>query len=162
MMPQPYRHDRGRDRSYGEEAPPLSEDDRQRIRKIIEEGDPEALVDMAKNVGRRLKELEATRSQVRNVFGTVRQIQMRWQHADSSQVAMQSYRDTVLLRPKLSYYAKKEKGQKGRGMQYLETVLTPALELVKGNEEERHLRFTRFSDFFEAIVAYHHAAGAKD
>jgi len=118
-------------------------------------------VDLASRVGKKLVELEATRSQVRNVFGTVRQIQMRWQQPDSP-TASQSYRDMVLLRPKLAYYAKKEKGQKGRGMQYLEAVLSPALELIKGDERERHLRFTRFADFFEAIVAYHHAAGAKD
>lgn len=161
-MPQPYPQGRDRDRPPREEGPVLSPDDRQKIERIIREDDPETLVNMAKKVGKELAGQEATRSQVRNVFGTVRQIQMRWQKPDDSAASLQAYRDTVLLRPKLSYYAKKEKGQKGRGMQYLESILTPALEMIKGDAEERYRRFTRFVEFFEAIVAYHHAAGAKD
>lgn len=157
-MPQPYLQDRSRDRPPREEGPVLSPDDRRKIEQIIVRGDdPEVLVNMAKAIGKKLVELKATRSQVRNVFGTVRQIQMRWQRPDDSPASTQAYRDTVLLRPKLSYYAKKEKG-----MQYLENVLSPALEQIKGDAEERYRRFMRFVEFFEAIVAYHYAAGAKD
>jgi len=162
-MPQSYPHKPGpgAGQPYREAAPQISDEERRKIKAIIEKDDPETLVALAKGVGDRLKELEATRSQVRNVFGTVRQIQMRWSQPDSPGSAA-SYRDAVLLRPKLAYYAKKEKGNKGRGMQYLESVLAPALESIQGDATERHQRFNRFAEFFEAIVAYHHAAGAKD
>lgn len=157
-MTQEYRRSQGRDRGDNEDLPAIPQAD---LKKIVENGDPETLVRWAQDIGRNLKRLDATRSQVRNIFGTVRQIQMRWQKAEE-QEAFQAYRDAVLLKPKLSYYAHKEKGSKARGMQYLERVLTPALELITGNEAERQQRFNRFADFFEAIVAYHHAAGAKD
>ncbi|MBN1933083.1 MAG: type III-A CRISPR-associated protein Csm2 [Anaerolineae bacterium] len=132
------------------------------LTKIIQDGDPDMLVKLARDVGKQLKEMEATKSQVRNVFGTVRQIQMRWAKPDS-QEAFGCYRDAVLLKPKLSYYANKERSQsKNQGMRYLESILSPALDLVSGDERQRHTRFNRFVDFFEAIVAYHHAAGARD
>lgn len=160
-MSQAYRPQRGKHMRQQETVPTISEEERNQIKTIIEKGDPETLVALAERAGQELKRLEATRSQVRNVFGTVRQIQMRWQRPDSPG-ALASYRDVVLLRPKLAYYANKEKKEKARGMQYLQSVLTPALELIRGDEAERYQRFNRFVDFFEAIVAYHQAAGAKD
>lgn len=133
------------------------------MERIIIAGDVDALVELADKVGLTLKNQNLTTSQMRNVFGTVRQIQMRWS-TDSAK----SYRDAVLLRPKLAYFAEREKRAKGGGsvgMETLQKVLEPALKLLnKGDvtDEERQKRFDRFAELFEAIVAYHKKYGGRN
>jgi CRISPR-associated protein Csm2 len=124
------------------------------IRQIISSGSPEVLVSSAEDIGRALA-FQVTSSQIRNVFGTARQIELRWDSDPSG-----AYRDAVLLRPKIGYLAKRERG---RGMADLENVLIPALEEVsKGKgDEERHERYKRFVEFLEAIVAYHKKHGGN-
>ena len=128
--------------------------DKGTIERIIAQGDPEALVEWAEDIGRAIAR-QVTTSQLRNVFGTARQIQLRWHNNPQA-----AYRDAVLLRPKLGYFAKRERG---RGMEDLKRVLVPALEVMSQgkNLEERQKRFNHFVDFFEAIVAYHKAYGGN-
>jgi len=137
--------------SAKQQQQPVPIPDRAVIERIIAQGDPETLVVWAEKIGEALAKQVAT-SQIRNVFGTARQIQLRWDNDPDG-----AYRDAVLLRPKLSYFAKRE----GRGMEDLRQVLTPALEIMSQTPqpEERKARFNRFMDFFEAIVAYHKAKG---
>ena len=127
--------------------------DRAIIQRIIAEGDPEALVEWADKIGHAIAD-QITTSQIRNIFDTARQIQLRWDNDPDG-----AYRDAVLLRPKLSYFAKRE----GRAMEDLRKILTPALEVMSQTEsaDERRKRFNRFVDFFEAIVAYHKAYGGN-
>lgn len=132
------------------------------IRSIISEGKAPLLVEWAERIGESLAR-QVTSNQLRNVFGTVRQIQMAW---DSNPT--RAYRDVVLLKPKLGYFAKRERG---RGMADLERVLVPAIdEIVKTEQEFRDEqeranakkeRFNRFAEFFEAIVAYHKKYGGN-
>jgi CRISPR-associated protein Csm2 len=139
--------------------PPTAED----IEKIIAIGDVELLVNLANRVGEALVNQDLKTNQIRNVFGTVRQIQMRW--ATDPQ---KSYREAILLRPKLAYFAEKEKKAKGRGSEGMETlqkVLEPALILVGSqglDDKQRKERFERFAELFEAIVAYHKKYGGRD
>lgn len=129
------------------------------IKKIIVAGDVELLVTLADRVGKTLYEQRLTTSQIRNVFGTVRQIQMRWPTNPDK-----AYREAVLLRPKLAYYAEREKKTKGggsEGMDTLQQVLEPALKLLAENGKPVQERFDRFADLFEAIVAYHKKYGGK-
>ena len=80
---------------------------RDTIQKIISQEDPETLVQSAKVIGQALA-FQATSSQIRNIFGTARQIDLRWENDPVG-----AYRDAVLLRPKIGYMAKRERG---RGM----------------------------------------------
>jgi CRISPR-associated protein Csm2 len=139
---------------FRDERPPTPIPGKDDIEKIITQGNPETLVKWADQIGQAIARQVAT-SQIRNIFGTARQIQLRWPND-----AEAAYRDAVLLRPKLGYYAKRERG---RGMADLERVLTPALEEMSRATapEERRKRFDRFVDFFEAIVAYHKAYGGN-
>lgn len=121
------------------------------IKAIIAEDKPEDLVKLAEQVGQRIAR-QVTTNQIRNVFGTVRRIEMNWREKPQD-----SYRQTVLLRPKLSYAAARERGQ---GIKDLEKVLGPAIEAIgEGTVEQRKERFDRFVQFFEAILAYHKAFG---
>jgi len=118
------------------------------IRTIITQDKPKLLVDQAKAIGQALSKT-LTKSQIRNIFGAVRQIQMNWT-GDAQKAA--SYRQLLLLKPKLRYQAARTKEVKP-----LADVLDKAIDYVKDDR----VRFGRFVDFFEAILAYHTAYGGK-
>ena len=122
-------------------------------RAIIVDGNAKLLTDKAENIGNSLAR-QLTTSQIRNVFGTVRQIEMNWGPRATEHQQQQAARQLILLKPKLAYQARRERG---RGVQELANILTPAIDLV-GDDRDR---FQNFVDFFEAILAYHTAAGAR-
>ena len=125
-------------------------------KKIIQQGDVETLVDTAKATGTALAR-QLTTSQIRNIFGEVRRIEMDW--SPTKVDADDAFRRVVLLQPKLAYQAKRERG---RGVEELQQVLEPCIEEIrKAPKEQRRLYFQRFVDFFEAILAYHKAAGGN-
>jgi CRISPR-associated protein Csm2 len=122
------------------------------LRSIVVEGDSKKLVGWAETIGKGLASGVLTTSQIRNVFGVVRQIEMQG-YGDLTQ-----QRKLLLLKPKLAYARGRESNQrKQRVLQDLEEVLSPAIDLV---ENEQHFR--NFFDFFEAILAYHRAAGGRE
>jgi len=131
------------------------------LKKIIEESDNEVLVAQAKLVGTNLAR-QLTTSQIRGIFGSVRRIELDWQDPANNSVDDQAYRkrlkraqrEFALLQPRLAYQARRERG---RGVEELSNVLTPAMRLV-GKDPER---FRNFVDFFEAILAYHKAEGGQ-
>jgi CRISPR-associated protein Csm2 len=88
----------------------------------------------------------------------VRRIEMTWpeepQDETEEQEAEQARRELLLLKPKMAYQAKRERG---RGVQTLVNVLTEAIDLVEGDRQ----RFQHFVDFFEATLAYHKAHGGN-
>jgi CRISPR-associated protein Csm2 len=121
------------------------------LRSIVVEGNSKKLVEWAETVGKNLANSGLTTSQLRNVFGAVRQIEMQ----GYSNLTQQ--RKLLLLKPKLAYIRGKESNRsKQRALRDLEEVLSPAIELV---EDEQ--RFRNFFDFFEAILAYHRAEGKE-
>lgn len=122
------------------------------LRKIIEQSDNETLVAQAQRVGTELAR-QLTTSQIRGIFGSVRRIELDWGNPERRKEAL---REFALLRPRLAYQARKERGR-GRGVEELSEVLTPAMQMVGDNDE----RFGNFVDFFEAILAYHKAAGGQ-
>lgn len=126
------------------------------VRALTREDRPEDTVRLADLVGQRIAR-QVTTSQIRNVYGTVREIQTSWR-AEAENAA--AYRNAVLLKPKITYAAARERGQ---GMKDLEAVLTPALdEMMQGADmQQKHERFIRFADFFEAILAYHKKYGGN-
>ncbi|MCX7680817.1 MAG: type III-A CRISPR-associated protein Csm2 [Anaerolineae bacterium] len=123
---------------------------------ITDPNGAETLVKCADNLGRYLKEAGLTTSQIRSLFGEVRQIQAEW--------SIESRRDharrrLILLKPKMAYRARKERG---RAVEELVSVLRPALDLVtRASGEEQDGNFQRFVEFFEAILAYHKAYGGN-
>lgn len=121
-------------------------------------GATQMLVTTAEKIGQELEERGLKSSQIRTIFGTVRQIEMSWT-LDSSDPVKQSAAmrkattQLVLLKPKMAYQAVRNKPVKP-----LATILSRGIDLVGDNREN----FQRFVDFFEAILAYHKAAGGED
>jgi CRISPR-associated protein Csm2 len=120
------------------------------LRTIIS-GDPVAsarLTDrLGEQVGRAAANIAA--SQIRNVFSKVRQIEMSW--PDDAPEDATAMRDLILLKPKLRYQTARKSE-----LEPLANLLIDGIDLVQDRAT-----FQRFTDFFEAILAYHKAAGGK-
>jgi CRISPR-associated protein Csm2 len=127
------------------------------LRAIIVDGDAEKMVKEAESLGGDLARILST-NQIRNIFGTVRRIEMNWPANASAEQAARARRELVLLKPKMAYQAKRERG---RGVRVLTDVLTQAIDLVVQGEDDLRQRFQYFVDFFEAILAYHKAHGGN-
>jgi CRISPR-associated protein Csm2 len=119
---------------------------------IIVDGNTDLLIKRAREIGQALKDAGLSMAQIRGIFGTVRRIEMRWTEKAAQETREQAIRQLLLLQPKLEYQAKRQ-----RQVQGLKNVLIPAIEQVQGDRK----RFGRFVEFFEAILAYHVAAGGK-
>lgn len=116
----------------------------------------ELLVEKSKELALDLKNKRMTTSQIRALFGEVRQIEAEWEMENKKDEA---YRRLILLRPKMAYRARKERGE---AVPILVNILDKALiEVTKGDEDKRDLRFRHFVEFFEAILAYHKAHGGS-
>lgn len=121
-------------------------------KSIIVDGDTELLIQRAKEIGQGLKNAGLSMAQIRGVFGTVRRIEMRWVEGSSNKEQERAMRQLLLLQPKLEYQARRQREVRG-----LKDVLIPAIQQIQGSRE----RFGRFVEFFEAILAYHVAAGGR-
>jgi len=113
-------------------------------RKIVE-GDAEFMVTQARKVAAGLRD-EASRTQLRRLYGEVKRIEMLWRGAKPGEdKETEAQRRVVLLKPRLAYQVARQ--QKLRPVQL---TLEPVIDAVKGDRS----RFQRFVEFFEAIVAY--------
>ena len=124
------------------------------LNAIITEGDAKTLVAQAETLGKQLAQQRLTTNQIRNIFGMVRRIEMNWPEGASEIQARKAHRDLLLLKPKMAYQAKRERG---KGVQELTDVLSDAIDLVGENRQ----KFQHFVDFFEAVLAYHKAYGGN-
>jgi CRISPR-associated protein Csm2 len=132
---------------------------RSKLEAIIVDGDAQATVERAKALGEQLARRLKT-NQIRNIFGTVRRIEMTWPvepHDEAQQrQAQQARRELILLKPKMAYQAKR-----ASEVRPLAEVLTRGVDLVVTGEEDERQRFQHFVDFFEAVLAYHKAHGGN-
>ncbi|MBW1716234.1 MAG: type III-A CRISPR-associated protein Csm2 [Deltaproteobacteria bacterium] len=115
------------------------------IIKSIIDGDTKEMVITAKKLGKHLKQAGLTTSQIRNVFGSVKKMEMKGFEE----------RELLLLKPKLAYAASRPGSSKGTNE--LRKVLSSAIDFVGNNEE----KFENFCNFFEAILSYFRAAEKK-
>lgn len=110
--------------------------------RVIEEGG-EPLIEAAEKLGEKLARNLKT-SQIRRVYGAVKKIQMSDEFHRN---------ELVMLKPKLAYAA-----ARNNAVMDLKDALTQAIDQV-GDDPKK---FKNFVDFFEAILAYHRAAGGQD
>ncbi len=109
---------------------------------IVQKDAPELLVEEAEDLGRRLQADKATRTQLRRLFGTMRQIEMTW-----STDKERAYRELILLKPRLAYQTDRH-----RALRPLAKALEAGINAVgRGNEASKRLR--RLVEFFEATLA---------
>ena len=124
---------------------------------IIGEGNVDALVKAAQAIGKAIAG-RVTSSQIRSIFATVRQIQLRWVESGNENAQREVYRQAMMLKPQIHYAA----ARNGDRIAPLDEYLVNALNKVgEGDPNKRRERFMRFVDFFEAIVAYHKYEGGR-
>ncbi len=142
----------------------MSDSNLQQVKKIVNSDDPQLLVEQARAIGKQAAEAKLTTNQIRNVYGPVRQIELTWPEVgDTSgekeqQRASAAYRQVVLLKPKMGYLAARDPK-----LADLELILGAGIDEIAlaTSEKERHVRFKRFVEFFEAILAYHKKFGGR-
>lgn len=132
---------------------------RDKLKKIIEEGDAEELNNYAEELGKLFKEplkyrdernrekteKELSTSQIRNILDEIQRI--------SPKDEINNIKNKLhLLRPKLAYAAGRHKG---RVKEFREVVE----EAIKYIQNQDH--FKNFRNFIEAIVAYHRYYGGE-
>lgn len=118
----------------------------------------ETLVRRADEWGKSLKETGLTTSQIRSLFGEVRQIQGQWGiDAENRSKALRRF---ILLKPKMAYRARKDRI---KAVEQLVNLLTPAVDFVIAEKDvaRQDANFQRFVEFFEAILAYHKSYGGN-
>jgi len=109
----------------------------------------------------KLGENSLSNSQIRNVFGEVKRIQMKLMGDETKWNAVKA--SFLLLQPKLAYAAgRAESKKKGTVLTELKDVLTRAAQAVEADKEGAVARYMNFVDFFESILAYHKAYGGKE
>lgn len=125
---------------------------------ITDANGAETLVKQADSLAKNLQSTGLTTSQIRALFGEVRQIQAQWRMGSEQQALAR--RRLILLKPKMAYRAKRERK---KAVEDLVGVLDPALDLVIAERDAgRQTRyFENFVEFFEAILAYHKAHGGN-
>lgn len=116
---------------------------RDEVHRAIREGG-RTLVELAERVGKQVKNQGLTTSQIRNIYGLVKKLEMKGFNAH----------EMMMLKPKMAYAAARASGQ---GARTLSQVLSYAIDAVGSDPA----MFPRFVDLFEAILAYHKAAGGK-
>lgn len=114
------------------------------------------LVEMAQQVAQTLVKNGLTRSQIRNIFTEVRQIEAMWQMGEDHKA--DAIRRLNMLKPKLAYQTVRTSS-----VEDLKKALSEAIdEVEKAPAEKKDAAFSRFMNFFEAILAYHRALGGRN
>ena len=124
---------------------------------ITDPNKADIMVNQADELGKKLKNIGLATNQIRALFGEVRQIDAQWKIDQQRATAR---RRLILLKPKLRYRARRERGQ---AVKELVDVLEPALDIViqEKDEDKKEIFFHHFLDFFEAILAYHKSYGGN-
>lgn len=132
------------------------------IAQIIQRDQPELLDATASRLGKQLADANLTNSQIRNVFGTARQIEAKWRSHRMQQDGEknEARRDLILLKPKLAYQAARNESRGRNPLAELRDWLSAGIDAVvapSGQLSEKD-RFKHFMEFFEAVLAYHYEA----
>jgi len=118
----------------------------------ITEGIDKECVDFASDFGSFVKGQGLSTSQIRNVFGELKRIQMRGFQNQNEKTAF------ILLKPKMAYSVKRS----GRGgLKELMKVFNKAYNLIDTESEQGEKQFNNLVYFLEAVLAYHKSYGGK-
>ena len=121
------------------------------IRNWIQNGITKETIIYADGMGKKLEEEGLTTSQIRNVFGEMRKIQMNGFEEEKA--------NFLLLRPKLAYAVKR---QNAKGMEEFYNLFCEAYDAVDTDDSRVASRqFDQLLQVMEAVLAYHKYYGGK-
>ena len=120
------------------------------IKSWINDGPTLDTLNTVEAFGRGLNGKKLTTSQIRQVFTRCKSIE-----AKGIEENLHAF---LMLKPYLAYAAKRH----GEGVTALIGVLEPSIDQVlQGSPDKLQTRFKNFCSLFEAILAYHRAAGGN-
>lgn len=128
-------------------------------------------IEFAEKFGDYLAKNGLTTSQIRNVFGELKRIELKANIEiikDEEGKKQKIFKDNIfeeetaflLLKPKIAYAAKRKGGDAMN--KFKEEIDKAHKATFKENKEVDAGSFKRFCEFFEAILAYHKASGGRD
>ncbi len=127
----------------------------QQIQSWIKDGLTPEAIQWCETMGKEMvapegkREQALTTSQIRNVFGEVKKMQMKGFNLQS----------LLMLKPRLAYAAKRASK---KGAEMLRMNLDVAIDAVaSAGPQSQQQSFENFAALFEAILAYHRASGGK-
>ncbi len=125
---------------------------KQDVQQWIQYGPEPELVRKAEKFGRQLHKGKLTTSQIRQVFSKLKGIEAKG--------FLERRVDFIMLKPLMAYAASR---QKATGLQDLKETVSWAIDevVLAQDDNEALARFKNFCRFFEAVLAYHKAAGGK-
>ena len=97
-----------------------------------------------------------TNSQIRNVYGELKRIQMKGFEKSQSEF--------LLLRPKVAYAAKRKSDKETEtGMELFKNIFDRAYDAVVGvtDNDQKVIAFKNFCSIMEGLIAYHKYYGGK-
>lgn len=128
---------------------PLEKND---VDRWIDEGPSPATLQKLEDFGYVLKQGKLSTSQIRQVFSKMKSIEAKGFEGQRAAFLM--------LKPLMAYAAGRH--SKVQGVQELKQKATWGIDAVfAGNSEDEGRRFKNFCKFFEAVLAYHRAAGGN-
>ena len=140
--PAPYNQDRPR------QGNPPQQINTSAFAQAVRNGIDNEFIEWAHQFGRSIAR-SVTTSQIRNIYGTVKKLEMG---AELDLPAV------LLLKPRIAYATARNKG-----LGDLAQVISNAIDVINQGSDDAQKRhyFQRFCKGFEAILAYHRAAGGK-
>ena len=124
---------------------------KEQVTQWVTNGPSKELINAASVFGQQLKDQGLTTSQIRQVFTKMKNIESKG--LDQNRMS-----DLLMLKPFISYAAGRQSNV--RGLQDLKQMVCNGIDCVadaKGNV--LHSSFRNFVKLFEAVLAYHRAAG---
>jgi len=125
---------------------------KQAVQQWIRVGPNKALIDDAERFGTELKKGKLSTTQIRHVFTKLKGIEAKGYKSKKVEFLM--------LKPLMAYAASR---QKVKGLKMIKDRVSWGIDEVLSakSDEAGEERFKNFCRFFEAILAYHKAAGGK-
>jgi CRISPR type III-A-associated protein Csm2 len=122
---------------------------------MIRDGDAQKIVAHCKAIAPLLSQVST--SQIRNVFGPVKRMELEWTKNAPDDKARAVFRQLVLLRSKLEYMVARASKDSKAHMENFQTLLDKAIEQVEAGSDfqTRRAYFENFVAFFESLVAFH-------
>lgn len=120
------------------------------IKEWVQKDIDKSTISFAESMGRLLKDDGLTTSQIRNVFGEMRKIQMNGFEKEKS--------NFLLLKAKLAYATKR---QQAKGMENFYKLFCEAYDAVDTSSDKASNQFDKLLQVMEAVLAYHKFHGGQ-
>lgn len=127
-------------------------DRRAEIQKWIQNGIDKEAVEFAHEFGKQIAETGLTTSQIRNIFGEMRRIQMKGYISEKT--------DFILLKPKMAYTAKRNDKKGLYDFFYLFEIGYDCVNT--NNDPQGKQQFENLMNLLEAVLAYHKFHGGRE